>query len=71
MLKYFQKAYFNPKQTIVFSFTLVPEDFSFIGLDNKPVIEPGEFILSSADLGVVVMVTGKTTHLSDLQDTIM
>jgi beta-glucosidase len=39
----FAKVSLNPGQSRSLTFTLRPEDLSFIGLDNKPVIEPGDF----------------------------
>jgi beta-glucosidase len=42
-LKAFQKVELTPLQTQTLHFTLRPEDLSFIGVDLKRVIEPGEF----------------------------
>jgi beta-glucosidase len=39
----FAKVSLNPGQSRSLTFTLRPEDLSFIGLNNKPVIEPGDF----------------------------
>jgi beta-glucosidase len=39
----FAKISLEPGQTRTLTFTLRPEDLSFIGLNNKPVIEPGDF----------------------------
>ena len=48
-LKRFAKVYLEPGQSRTLAFRLRPDDLSFIGANNKPVIEPGEF---------EVMVTG-------------
>jgi len=42
-LKAFQKISLVPGQSKTVSFTLTPADFSFIGLDLKRRVEPGEF----------------------------
>ena len=42
-LKAFKKVELAPGQTQTLNFTLRPEDLSFIGVDLKRVIEPGEF----------------------------
>jgi len=42
-LKAFKKVELAPGQTQTLDFTLRPEDLSFIGVDLKRVIEPGEF----------------------------
>jgi len=42
-LKAFKKVELAPGQTQTLDFTLKPEDLSFIGVDLKRVIEPGEF----------------------------
>jgi beta-glucosidase len=39
----FAKVSLEPGQSRTLTFTLRPEDLSFIGLNNKPVIEPGDF----------------------------
>jgi beta-glucosidase len=39
----FAKIYLEPGQSKNLSFTLNKTDLSFIGTDNKPVIEPGDF----------------------------
>ena len=39
----FAKVYLEPGQSKTLTFSLGREDLSFIGSDNKPVIEPGEF----------------------------
>jgi len=39
----FAKISLDPGQSRSLTFTLRPEDLSFIGLNNKPVIEPGDF----------------------------
>jgi beta-glucosidase len=42
-LKAFKKIELNPDQAKNISFTLTPEDLSFIGVDLKRVVEPGDF----------------------------
>lgn len=42
-LRRFAKVNLNPNQSRTLTFKLRREDLSFIGADNKPVVEPGEF----------------------------
>ncbi len=42
-VKRFAKVHLAQGQSKTLSFTLTPDDLSFIGADNKPTIEPGEF----------------------------
>jgi len=42
-LRRFAKIYLEPGQSRTLTFTLRRDDLSFIGADNKPIIEPGEF----------------------------
>ena len=42
-LKRFAKVYLEPSQSRTVTFKLRKDDLSFIGADNKPVLEPGEF----------------------------
>jgi beta-glucosidase len=42
-VKRFAKVSLDPGQTKTLSFRLNREDFSFIGMDNKPIVEPGDF----------------------------
>jgi beta-glucosidase len=49
-LKRFAKIYLEPGQSRTLTFRLRPDDLSFIGADNKPVIEPGEFEATIAGL---------------------
>lgn len=42
-LKAFKKVELNPGQTEMLSFTLTPHDLSFIGVDLKRIVEPGDF----------------------------
>jgi beta-glucosidase len=39
----FAKISLEPNQSRTLTFTLRPEELSYIGLDNKPVLEPGDF----------------------------
>ncbi|MGE5295310.1 MAG: glycoside hydrolase family 3 N-terminal domain-containing protein [Solirubrobacterales bacterium] len=43
VLKRYEKVNLAPKATQTVRFTLEWDDLSFIGRDNKPVVEPGEF----------------------------
>ncbi len=52
-LKAFQKIELAPGESKKISFTLHLDDLSFIGRDNKPVVEPGEFKVSIKDLSQV------------------
>jgi beta-glucosidase len=49
-LKRFAKVYLEPGQSRTLTFQLRPDDLSFIGADNKPVVEPGEFEVTIAGL---------------------
>ncbi len=42
-LKAFKKVELNPGQSENLSFTLTPDDLSFIGIDLKRIVEPGDF----------------------------
>jgi beta-glucosidase len=42
-LKRFAKVYLEPGQSRTLTFKLNKDDFSFIGANNKPVVEPGDF----------------------------
>ncbi|MDQ3746116.1 MAG: fibronectin type III-like domain-contianing protein, partial [Acidobacteriota bacterium] len=39
----FAKVYLEPGQSRTLNFRLRGEDLSFIGADNKPTLEPGDF----------------------------
>lgn len=49
-LKRFAKIYLEPGQSKTLSFKLGRDDLSFIGPDNKPIVEPGEFEVAVAGL---------------------
>jgi beta-glucosidase len=49
-LKGFQKIELAPGESKRVSLTLKQDDLSFIGRDNKPVVEPGEFKVAIANL---------------------
>ena len=49
-LKRFHKVPFTPGQNQTVKFELRRNDFEFIGRDNKPVVEPGEFKVSIGGL---------------------
>jgi beta-glucosidase len=42
-VKRFAKVYLEPGQSRTLSFNLRREDLSFIGMDNRPTVEPGDF----------------------------
>jgi beta-glucosidase len=46
----FAKVYLEPGESRTLTFTLRPEDLSFIGADNRPVVEPGDFEVMVGDL---------------------
>ncbi|MEN6578961.1 MAG: glycoside hydrolase family 3 N-terminal domain-containing protein [Phycisphaerales bacterium] len=59
-LKRFQKVDLPPKATQTVRFTLSWDDLSFIGRDNKPVVEPGEFKALVGEMSVsFTVVEGK------------
>ncbi len=49
-LRRFAKIQLEPGQNRTLTFKLRPEDLSFIGANNKPVVEPGEFEISIGGL---------------------
>ena len=49
-LKRFAKIYLEPGQSRTLTFKLRQDDLSFIGANNKPVVEPGEFEVMVAGL---------------------
>ena len=49
-LKRFAKIYLEPGQSRTLTFRLRSDDLSFIGANNKPVVEPGEFEVTIAGL---------------------
>jgi beta-glucosidase len=49
-LRRFAKIQLEPGQSRTLTFKLRPEDLSFIGLNNKPVVEPGDFEVSVGGL---------------------
>ena len=48
----FEKIALEPQESKRVAFTITPESLSFIGIDNKPVIEPGQFQLLVEELTV-------------------
>jgi beta-glucosidase len=42
-LKGFEKVYLNPGESKSVTFEITPQSMSFIGIENKRIIEPGEF----------------------------
>ncbi len=52
VLKRFQKITVAPQQKQTVRFELDWDDFEFIGRDNKPVVEPGQFKISVGELSV-------------------
>ena len=55
-LKRFAKVSLGPNQTQTVRFELTWDDLAFIGIDNKPVVEPGVFRLSVGDLSIQFVV---------------
>ena len=49
-LKRFAKIYLEPGQSRTLRFKLRQDDLSFIGINNKPVVEPGDFNVSVGGL---------------------
>jgi beta-glucosidase len=49
-LKRFAKLELQPNQSEKVSFSLSKQDFSFIGRNNKPNIEPGKFRIAVGEL---------------------
>jgi beta-glucosidase len=49
-LKRFAKVYLEPGQSRTLTFKLNRDDLSFVGADNKRVVEPGEFDVMIAGL---------------------
>jgi len=49
-VKRFAKIYLEPGQSRTLTFTLRPDDLSFIGADSKPLVEPGDFEVLVGDL---------------------
>ena len=52
VLKRFEKVTIEPKDTQTVRFTLGWDDLAFIGRDNKPVVEPGEFKAQIGNMSV-------------------
>lgn len=46
----FAKVYLEPGESRTLTFTLRPEDLSFVGADNRTVVEPGDFDVMVGDL---------------------
>ncbi|MDI9431179.1 MAG: glycoside hydrolase family 3 N-terminal domain-containing protein [Planctomycetota bacterium] len=55
-LKGFQKVDVRPGQTQTVRFELGWDDLAFIGRDNKPIVEPGQFKISVGELSVMLTV---------------
>lgn len=56
LLKGFQQVSLEPRRSQVVRFELNWDDLAFIGIDNKPVVEPGEFRITVGDLSVRLVV---------------
>ncbi len=56
-LKAFKKVALTPGQTEKLSFILTPQDLSFIGVDLKRIVEPGEFKVMVGAESIVFSVT--------------
>jgi len=59
-LRRFAKIHLAPGQRETVTFTLDERDFSFIGQENQPVVEPGEFRISVGDLSTTFVLRGPT-----------
>jgi len=55
-LKRFKKVQIRPRQKQTVRFELGWDDLAFIGRDNKPVVEPGQFKISIGELSVMLNV---------------
>jgi beta-glucosidase len=49
-VKRFANIYLEPGQSRTLTFTLRRDDLSFIGADNKPMVEPGDFDVIAGNL---------------------
>ncbi len=58
-LKAFKKIELLPGQAETLSFTLTPDDLSFIGVDLKRIVEPGDFRVMVGNETVNFSVTKK------------
>jgi beta-glucosidase len=56
VLKRFAKVNLQPDQSETVKFVLSGDDLSFVGLDNKPVIEPGEFKITVGELSQTFLI---------------
>ncbi|MBN2129095.1 MAG: glycoside hydrolase family 3 C-terminal domain-containing protein, partial [Sedimentisphaerales bacterium] len=56
VLKRFQKIELEPGQTETVRFELTWDDLAFIGPDNKPTVEPGEFKVHAGELSIAFTV---------------
>ena len=61
-LKRFAKVDLAPGETQTLTFALARDDFSFIGRDAAPVVEPGRFRLQVDGLDTTVRLTGAPLH---------
>ena len=46
----FAKIYLEPNESKIASFTLRPDDLKFVGSNNKPIVEPGDFTVMTGGL---------------------
>jgi len=56
LLKRFKKVEVQPRQTETVRFELTWDDLEFIGPDNEPIVEPGEFKVHVGELSVAFTV---------------
>ena len=61
-LKRFAKVDLAPGEAQTLTFTLTRDDFSFIGRDAAPVVEPGRFRLQVDTLDIPLILTGRPLH---------
>jgi beta-glucosidase len=56
LLKGFQKVSLEPRKSQTVRFELKWDELAFISIDNKPVVEPGEFRISVGEMSVLLVV---------------
>lgn len=61
-LKRFAKVLLQPGESRELRFQLEPADFAFVGTNGKKVIEPGEFVITVADLTTTIMMSAGTAR---------
>jgi beta-glucosidase len=64
VLKGFRKVAPEAGETQTVRFELTWDDFAFIGRDNKPIVEPGEFTIRIADLTETFVVESRSSQVN-------